>query len=98
MIEIVKRLVCDWCGAVGPDVRTVAGAREMGQHAGWARLSWGRDEFHICPACVGGQTARATPPRGAWVLPVLGRLLGRVTVPTMDTGRWRSVHGGRGQA
>ena len=48
MIEIVKRCVCDGCGANGPDALESESPEEVARTADWVCF----DDIHYCPACA----------------------------------------------
>lgn len=48
MIEMVRRCVCDGCGASGPDALESESPEEVARTADWVCF----DDLHYCPACA----------------------------------------------
>jgi len=48
MFEAIKRIVCDKCGAPGPEVLESESARGAAQGEGWACA----EEADLCPICA----------------------------------------------
>ncbi len=50
MFEAIERLVCDHCGARGPDVLESESAREVAEAEGW----FCTEDEDLCPVCIAG--------------------------------------------
>ena len=51
MVEIVKRVVCDWCFAPGPSALESEDPKELARAAGWSVGETG-EEGEVCPECL----------------------------------------------
>lgn len=51
MVEITKRVVCDWCLKPGPNALESEDPRELAKAEGWAVGENGEDG-DVCPDCL----------------------------------------------